>query len=281
MIVTQLLTAVFDPSTSNSMGTKLYATVFSRHDLALLNIFNITDNCLDIVTNKIPSIIEQFKKCMAVSSLSPPYCGNQTNAIKALEEVAALAKNIVDKRKALILLTSGPISTNYGDKEDPLFGEMRLKEALARVNESGVTIRIAAQSDDVHDPSLEPYASRTENVLDDSDPVQLGIEIVERLVAEGVLCSEQGIRDIIIIIIADDVIINYIYHTCTGVAIKESLGQLRGSRSSIPCSYCECIESRSGGKCEVLTGVEVDVEYKFPTCGGMHLTIELQSIIMI
>lgn len=44
--------------------------------------------------------------------------------------------------------------------------------------------------------------------------------------------------------------------------------------SSTTDVYCQCIEHRNGGQCQLVPGVSpVSVMYTFPTCGGKNNVI--------
>ena len=54
--------------------------------------------------------------------------------------------------------------------------------------------------------------------------------------------------------------------------IKTSL--MAATVSSTTDVYCQCIEHRNGGQCQLVPGVSpVSVMYTFPTCGGKNNVI--------
>ena len=192
MTVAQLLVAAFNPSPSKTPNTEVSARVFSRQDMAPLEAFATTDNCNDIVSSKIPLLMEQYRRCKSGTQQSPPFCGDETYAIKGLDQISTYSETVTGQPEALIILTGGIISTKATDSEDPELGRIRLENAIEKLDNSGVTIRIAAQSDDEYDPGLLKYVSRGENALDNSNPIDLGVEIVNRLRAEGIICNDHG-----------------------------------------------------------------------------------------
>ena len=192
MTVAQLLVAAFNPSPSRTPNTEVSARVFSRHDIAPLEVFSTSDNCNDIVSDKIPSVMEQYRKCKSGTLKLPPFCGDETYAINGLEQIAKDSERVAGQPEALILLTGGIISTKATDDEDPAVGEKNLNDAIQDLTKSGVTIRIAAQSDDERDPGLLKYVSQDANALDNSNPIDLGVEIVNRLREENIICRNHG-----------------------------------------------------------------------------------------
>ena len=192
MTVAQLLVAAFNPSSTKTTGTKVSARVFSRSDIDPKEVFATSDNCQDIVADRIPLLMEGYRRCKSGTLTSPPLCGDETYAINGLEQIAKDSERVEGQPEALILLTGGIISTKATDDEDSETAKRRLENTIKSLNNSGVTIRIAAQSDDEYDPGLLEYVSRRENALDNSNPIALGLEIVNRLQAEGIICDDHG-----------------------------------------------------------------------------------------
>ena len=82
------------------------------------------------------------------------------------------------------MLTDGTIS-DPDNHRTKVFGDLF---------NSGVKVIIAARiGTDKKDQTLIDYANIPENAVADTNPVQLGLAIVERLRAEAILCNETGI----------------------------------------------------------------------------------------
>ena len=64
-------------------------------------------------------------------------------------------------------------------------------------------------------------------------------------------------------------------YPCTNIihAAEYVIGNISATNEKDLDNYCKCIESRSGGKCEVAPNYYLPVKYTFPTCGGMNTTL--------
>lgn len=191
----QLLIAAINPR-SNTSGTKFSARVFSASDIVPKEVFNTSDDCQNIVSTRIPSVINDFRNCKAENSPStmyPPLCGDATYAIQGMNQVAQDAGTRGNQPKALILLTDGIISTRANDNEDEETGRTNLMNANISLNNANVTVRIAAQvGESGLNPTLLNYTSKDSNALINYEPVALTLDIVNRLIAENFVSTEDG-----------------------------------------------------------------------------------------
>lgn len=189
------MTAAINPR-SDTSGTKFSAQVFSAADIVPTEVFNTSDDCQNIVSTRIPSVINDFRNCKAEISASttyPPLCGDATYAIQGLNQVALDAEARGNQPKALILLTDGNIRTEANDNENEETGRINLMNANNRLNNANVTVRIAAQvGESDPNPNLKNYASKDSNALINYEPVELTLDIVNRLIDENFVSTEDG-----------------------------------------------------------------------------------------
>lgn len=198
MTAAQLLVAAFNPSNSDTTGLKISARVFSSADINPQEVFNFSasNECQDIVTNRIPLIIAEFRRCKSEIILSsttyPPLCKPGTYAIEGLKQIAVDAGKHGHQLKALVLFTDGIIDPRADNNEDFSTGRNNLMNAINNLDDAGVTVRITAQSHDVYSPGLLDYASTNVSALGKSDPLELSLEIVNQLNAEDFISDENG-----------------------------------------------------------------------------------------
>ena len=199
MTTAQLLVAAINPSISETTGhIKISARVFSSANVNPQEVFNFaaSNDCQDVVTNGIPSIIAEFKRCKSETVLTsatyPPLCKPGTYATEGLEQIAEDAGKRGDQPKALVLFTDGNIDPRADDSEDQKTGRNNLMNAINSLDDAGVKVRITAQSQDVYSPGLLDYTSTNMSALGKSDPLDLSLVIVNQLHAEGFLSDDAG-----------------------------------------------------------------------------------------
>ena len=184
MAVLQMLVAAFNPSSTS--GTKIYGVLFPRDGVAPSPIFEMDDTCRDIVRDSLASLVIEYGKCAISakykSAKYPSSCGTGTIAVPGLEVIAEVAKRSRLKEEAVLMLTDGTIS-------DPNNGRVRVMNEL---KSAGIGTIIAARIGSGVDQNLIDYADKPDNAVADSNAIQLGLQIVERLNVEGILCNDHG-----------------------------------------------------------------------------------------
>ena len=190
------MVAAFNPSSSETTGPKFSARLFSAPGVDPQEVFATSDDCQDIVTNQLPLVIAEYRRCKSeqiVSSTTyPPLCKPGTYAIEGLKQIADDAEKRGDQLKALVLLTDGIIDPRAGGNENLVTALNNLRNAVNRLDEAGVTVRITAQSQNVYTPALLDYTSTNVSALGNSNPLHLSLEIINRLNAEGFISDDDG-----------------------------------------------------------------------------------------
>jgi hypothetical protein len=149
------------------------------------------------------SLITDFGVCLTSgrtgydSTLFPSLCGEGTSAVKGLEKIYSLASASTDvkssTKKAILMVTDGII----------LDDGAALTKVLSNLNSMGIRTLIAAGFDGTSGAAdmenLKLYTS-DDNILTGTDPIQLGIDIVNKMKERGIVCEDHGNLSKIIII---------------------------------------------------------------------------------
>ena len=181
-----MLVAAFNPSSTS--GTKLYGVLFPRtlQDTDPTEVFGKSDDCTDVVQGHLASLIEEYGECaISATYKSAPFpssCGTGTIAVIGLNKIAGFAESTSFNEEAVLMLTDGTISDPKNERVT----------VLNRLKSAGVGTIIAARIGSAKDENLIQYADKEDNAVANNDPVQLGLDIVERLRVEGILCDDHG-----------------------------------------------------------------------------------------
>ena len=181
-----MLVAVFNPSSTS--GTKLYGVLFPRtlQDTDPTKVFGITDDCRSVVQGHLASLIEEYGECAIsgtyVSAPFPSSCGTVTIADIGLNKIAEVAESTTFNDEAILILTDGTIFDPNNERVT----------VLNRLMSAGIGTIIAARIGAGVDQNLIDYADNVDNAIADNDPIELGLQIVERLRVEGILCDDHG-----------------------------------------------------------------------------------------
>ena len=186
MAVLQMLVAAFNPSSTT--GTKLYGVLFPRtlQDTDPTTVFDLDDVCIKVIQDRLASLIEEYGKCAISakyeSKIFPSMCGTGTIAVIGLNKIAGVAEGTSLQEEAVLMLTDGTISDPNNERET----------VMNRLKSAGIETIIAARIGAGVDQNLIDYADKEDNAIADNDPIELGLDIVERLRVEGILCDEHG-----------------------------------------------------------------------------------------
>ena len=190
IIVMQMLVAAFNPSATS--GTKISALLFpdisrSRDPIP---VFDMDTLCFDAVQGpgrSLSSLLIDFGECLNNrrpydSMLFPSLCGESTSAVKGLREIHRIASDTRNSTEgAILMITDGIIMDDAAERS----------RVLSDLNSTGISTLIAAGINEADEANLRHYTS-DDNVLVGTDPVQLGIDIVNKMQERGIICRDYG-----------------------------------------------------------------------------------------
>lgn len=196
MVVLQMLVAAFNPSPTS--GIQIEALLFSdeARQRGPSPVFNTSTSCFNAVqgqSNSLLSLMVDFGVCLDNfrqydSPIFPSLCGEGTSAVPGLREIQRRVSSSGSSTEASVLMvTDGIIQDNAAERES----------VLNDLRSAGVSTLIAAGinsgTSTVDSANLRLYTS-PDNILvgSSSDPVQLGIDIVDKLVEREILCLDHG-----------------------------------------------------------------------------------------
>lgn len=192
MVTVQLLVAAINPTTSGT--TQVFGLYFPDGNA----LWNPTHTCADIVTDRLPRLIGDFRTCDAGNGASqtfPGICGEATKALEGLKKIDKLAQDTPsDRMQAVVMFTDGEIADDSNER----------KTVIKNLKEHGVKTLIAAGlqlegAEKINRETLKEYAitrgtDSTNNAIVEDDAAQLSLKIIDRLEQENVLCPEHGKR---------------------------------------------------------------------------------------
>ena len=174
----QLLVAAFNPSASGL--TKTYGYLFPDGD----DIWSSNDGCTSTVEGKLTSLMEERRDKCSTSTVFPDICGDSTLAVPGLNVIKNVA-NTTTTPQAVLIFTDGNIQDINSQVET----------AVSNLANSGVSTIIAAGLGQVDQNNLERFvlpAGMSANAVVNSNIKDLGVSIVARLNATGILCKDHG-----------------------------------------------------------------------------------------
>ena len=191
IVVLQMLVAAFNPSPTS--GTQISALLFSDNERGRgpSPVFSLGTLCFDAVqarqSNSLLSLMVDYGTCLDNgriydSSLFPSSCGEGTSAVKGLEEILSIASGSRGSTEgAIVMLTDGVIIDDASERT----------KVLSDLETAGISTLITAGINEANVENLKLYTSDN-NILVGSDPVELGIDIVNKMEERGILCQDQG-----------------------------------------------------------------------------------------
>ena len=190
IIVIQMLVAAFNPSATS--GTKIGALLFP--DISRSRdpspVFDMDTLCFDAVQGpgrSLSSLMIDYGACLDHnriydSMLFPSSCGEATSAVKGLREIHRIASNTRNSTEgAILMITDGIIMDDAAERS----------RVLSDLNSTGISTLIAAGINEADEANLRHYTS-DDNILIGTDPVQLSIDIVNKLEERGIICPDHG-----------------------------------------------------------------------------------------
>ena len=184
-----MLVAAFDPSATS--GTKISALLFSDNVRVTgpSPVFSTGTPCFDAVQgqgNSLLSLMLDFGKCLDSghnydSVVFPSLCGESTSAVPGLREIYNIASTARNSTAAVLMLTNGIIQDSATERT----------RVLSDLRSAGINTLIAAGIGDADVENLKLYTS-ADNILIGSDPVELGIAIVNQMASRSILCQDHG-----------------------------------------------------------------------------------------
>ena len=236
----QMLVAAINPSATT--GTNISALLFSDNvrGRGPSPVFGTGTPCVDAVQgqeNSFRSLLLDYGMCLdrgrSYNSMTfPSLCGESTSAVPGLREIYNTASTTLARHSsaAVLMLTDGVIQDNATDRTS----------ILNRLRSAGIDTLIAAGIGGADVENLKLYTTSADNVLVGSDPVELGIDIVNHMASRSILCQDHGklkLRSYDMCCKVHDIFI-YVTNLCefikTGLLIKFM-------QFLFICSSCLCI----------------------------------------
>ena len=187
-----MVVAAFNPSLTS--GTQIGGLLFSDNikNRRPSTVFSVGTPCFNAVqgTDKsLLSLMLDFGVCLNNSNVYnsnkfPSLCGEGTSAVEGLREIYNIASSTRSyKESSILMLTDGVIQDDAIERS----------RVLSDLRSAGVNTLIAAGIGDADIENLKLYASSSaDNVLVGSDPVELGIDIVNHMANKSILCQDHG-----------------------------------------------------------------------------------------
>ena len=191
MTVVQMLVAAFNSSSTS--GTQITSLLFSDNarNKTPSYVFDMSTSCSNAVQN-LSLLMIDFGACLDNgriynSSLFPSSCGEGTSAVKGLQKIHHLASTSTrsSAEGAIVMLTDGIIKDNASER----------RKVLSDLKSAGISTLIIARISRrtrADEADLRLYTS-SDNILDGDEPVQLGIDIVNKMQERGIVCQDHGI----------------------------------------------------------------------------------------
>ena len=191
MVVLQMLVAAFNPSTTS--GTQIGSLLFSDNakNTPPSLVFNKSTTCITAVQGpdkSLSSLMIDFGICLNNgrtgynSTMFPSLCGEGTSAVKGLRAIYDSASTTMSSTEsAVLMLTDGIIQDDAAERT----------KVLSDLKSAGIRTLIAAGINDADVENLKLYTS-SDNILVGSEPVQLGIDIVNKMEERGIVCKDHG-----------------------------------------------------------------------------------------
>ena len=193
MVVMQMLVAASNPSATS--GTKIDALLFpdNAKNKAPSPVFDMGTSCFNAVQGPWPdkslsSLMIDFGVCIDKgrsgydSTVFPSLCGEGTSAVKGLREIYNISSSTMSSTEsAVLMLTDGIIQDDAAERT----------KVLSDLKSAGINTLIAAGFNEADMENLKLYTS-SDNILVGNDPVQLGIDIVNKLQERGIVCKYHG-----------------------------------------------------------------------------------------
>ena len=185
-----MLVAAFNPSSTS--GTQIASLLFSDNvkNKPPSPVFDMDTLCFDAVqgsSRSLSSLMIDFGKCLDNdrsydSLLFPSSCGEGTSAVQGLREIHRIASGRRNSTEgAILMITDGIIQDDAAERI----------RVLSDLNSTGISTLIAAGINNADEENLRLYTSN-DNILVGTDPVQLGIDIVNKMEERGIICRSYG-----------------------------------------------------------------------------------------
>ena len=190
IIVMQMLVAAFNPSATSEtkIGALLFPDILKSRDPS--PVFDMDTLCFDAVQGlgrSLSSLMIDFGECLDNlrrydSTLFPSLCGESTSAVKGLREIHRIASDTRNSTEgAILMITDGIIMDDAAERS----------RVLSDLKSIGISTLIAAGINEADEENLRFYTS-ADNILVGDEPVQLGIDIVNKMQERSIICRDYG-----------------------------------------------------------------------------------------
>ena len=186
-----MLVAAFNPSATS--GTQISSLLFSDNvkNRAPSPVFDTDTSCFNAVQGpdkSLSSLMIDFGGCLDSGRISydstkfPSLCGEGTSAVKGLKNIYNIASRTRSSTKsAILMLTDGIIQDDTAKRT----------KVLSDLKSAEIHTLIAAGIGEADVENLKFYTS-SDNILVGNDPIQLGIDIVNKMQERGIVCKDHG-----------------------------------------------------------------------------------------
>ena len=190
-IVIHMLVAAFNPTSSPS-GTKLSTVLFHKYQTPPSVVFGLEHSC-SVIQDRLKKLQQDFQHCGLTDGYVnnyPSICGTFSLAVDGLKNISDLIPaNQTGRANALVIMTDGVL--NDGDKERIAILDKLKTKGVSSILASAVRFANAKP------PTLENLIKYTvsnneDDVIIRDKVIEVGIDIVRRMNATGVICKELG-----------------------------------------------------------------------------------------
>ena len=250
MVVLQMLVAALNPSPTSE--TQIGSLLFSDNirNKAPSPVFDMDTFCFTAMQGpdkSLKSLMIDFGVCLDHgrtgydSVMFPSSCGEGTSAVKGLREIYNIASRTRNSTEgAILMLTDGIIIDSASERTT----------VLSDLKSVGINTLIAAGIGEADVQNLKLYTSDS-NILVGNEPVQLGVDIVNKMQERSIVCQDHG-NDYSY---SFKFITNH-YYDNTANNIISSINNARNLLSL----FCRCHRQQ-------YIGLDI-CQRKYPTCGG-------------
>ena len=191
-----MLVAAYNPSVTESSGTQIGALLFSddiKHREPS-TVFSVGTPCFNAVQGQEKSLLslmldsgvclDNRRQRNYDSKKFPSLCGEGKSAVKGLREIYNIASStwtMSSTESTILMLTDGIIQDDAAERT----------KVLSDLKSAGINTLIAAGINEADVENLELYTS-SDNILVGHDPVQFGIDIVNKMANKSILCQNHG-----------------------------------------------------------------------------------------
>ena len=184
--------AALNPSPTS--GTQIGALLFSddikhREPSTVFSVGTPCPNAVQGPDKSLVSLILDSGVCLDDghqrnydSKKFPSLCGEGRSAVNGLREIYNIASSTMSSTESTVLMLTGGIVQDDAAERTKVLSDLK---------SAGISTLIAAGIGEADVENLKLYTS-SDSVLIGSEPVQLGIDIVNKMANKSILCQNHG-----------------------------------------------------------------------------------------